>query len=446
MTLENNNLKKKLTDGSFEELYQNTEDFQKLNCAKNAEEVLEILNKYGYNGNSKTLIKEVLELLNEININDLKNVSGGKSLGKKLCHKLGGPALALLAGLTQNVEVTATTASDVQLTTTTLADKLLDQDLSNAKQNKEKHSTPVLRQIVQHISEIFIPLVTMPLINHFRSKNNLLANKPGNDIEDNASSDLPVLSYLYNELKDSLQTKLENLDDLQKGQLFTFINSLLQTINSELHYFKTTNSSSYNLLREIFTGDVLDCRADMLVLDTVEAYLNLSMDVGNLENPKKILTRFQEKLPNSPITDIIEKLVNSTESEKFEVNAFEGEIIDNEYSHQQNEFDDNENEAQQDQTQYLTKKMNYKIAVDYLKHIGYLSDADPSNKDGANSTWTIGDNYADMMGADNDLTLQEHIKNYNNRLESGKITYKGDEQLVFITLVGPENEENGYNF
>ena len=136
MTLENNNLKKKLTDGSFEELYQNTEDFQKLNCAKNAEEVLEILNKYGYNGNSETLIKEILGLLNEININDLKNVSGGNSLGKKFGHKLGGPALALLAGLTPNVRVTATTASDVQLTTTALEAKLLDQALSEAKKTK----------------------------------------------------------------------------------------------------------------------------------------------------------------------------------------------------------------------------------------------------------------------------------------------------------------------
>lgn len=140
MTLENNNLKKKLTDSSFEELYQNTEDFQKLNCAENTEEVLEILNKYGYNGNSETLTREVLELLNEININDLKNVSGGKSLGKKLGHKLGGPALALLAGLTPTVGVNATTASDVQLTTTALEDKLLDQELLEAKQkNRNTH-------------------------------------------------------------------------------------------------------------------------------------------------------------------------------------------------------------------------------------------------------------------------------------------------------------------
>lgn len=47
MILENNDLKKKLTDGSFEKLYQNTEDLGKLNCAKNTEEVLEVLNKYG---------------------------------------------------------------------------------------------------------------------------------------------------------------------------------------------------------------------------------------------------------------------------------------------------------------------------------------------------------------------------------------------------------------
>ena len=243
MTLENNNLKKKLTDGSFEELYQNTKDFQKLNCAKNIEEVLGILNKYGYNGNSETLTREVLELLNEININNLKNVSGGQGLGKKLGHKLGGPALALLAGLTPTVGVNATTASDVQLTTTALEDKLLDQELSEAKQNKKKNSPSLLLPIIQHALELGVPPVLTLLIDHFRGNGQLPQSCPDNVLNNKESSALPVLNDLYNELQCSLQNKFATLNDLQKSQLITFTHHLLQKIDLELHYFKTKHSS-----------------------------------------------------------------------------------------------------------------------------------------------------------------------------------------------------------
>lgn len=336
MTLENNNLKKKLTDGSFEELYQNTEDFQKLNCAKNTEEVLEILNKYGYNGNSKTLIGEVLELLNEININDLKNVSGGKSLGKKLGHKLGGPALALLAGLTPNVEVTATTTS-------ALEDKLLDQDLSKAKQNKEKDSTSLLPLIIQHALEMGGPTLLTLLINNFCGKDQLSQSYPDNVINNKESSDLPALNYFYNELQDSLQTTINGLKETQKGQLIAFTNSLLKTINSELNYFGDTSNSSYDLMEKIFTEEVAGWRADILILRTVEAYLNLPMGVNGeplvSENPEGILTRFHELLPRSPIKSIIENLVDSVKSGKVEGTAFKDAIIINEDSHQSTESD-----------------------------------------------------------------------------------------------------------
>ncbi|MBQ3093077.1 MAG: hypothetical protein IJC57_02350, partial [Clostridia bacterium] len=341
------------TDGSFEELYQNTEDLQKLNCAKNTEEVLEILNKYGYNGNSKTLIREALELLNEININDLKNVSGGNSLGKKFGHKLGGPALALLAGLTPNVRVTATTASDVQLTTTALEARLLDQALSEAKKNKKKHSPSLLLQIIQHAVEIGIPPLLTLLINNFCGKDQLSQSCPDNVINNKESSDLPVLNYFYNELKDSLQTEFGDLNDLKKAQLSAFIHSLLQTINLELHYFETTNSSSYALLEKIFSNGVFARRADMLVLDTVDVYLNLNMNVNDtppaLENPQKLLKRFQKLLPHSPITKIIENLVDSAKSEKVEDTSFADVIETNDSSYQHevkdfSELNDEDNE------------------------------------------------------------------------------------------------------
>ena len=438
MTLENNNLKKKLADGSFEELYQNTEDFQKLNCAKNAEEVLEILNKYGYNGNSETLIREVLELLNEININDLKNVSGGKSLGKKLGHKLGGPALALLAGLTPNVRGTADTASDIQLTTTALDAKLLDaklldQELSKAKQNKNKNSTSLVPTITPHAAEIVISSLLTVVIKNSFGKDQLSQSCPDNVINNEKSSDLPVLNNFYNELKDSLQTDYYSLTDLKRGLLYAFIHSLLQTINLELHYFEKRSSSSGALLEKIFTDDVLDCRADMLILRTVEAYLNPSMDVDNpppaLENPDDLLTRFRHTLPDSPITNIIENLVNSAKNEKVE-------IIDSEDSHQRNKFDDNENNEndENDPPKYRTKKMGYNEAVNYLKKIGYLSNADSLENGGINPLWTIGNDYYYQFENEPNLTLQEHIEHYNAKLQSEEIKYTDKEKLTFITL------------
>lgn len=498
MTLENNNLKKKLTEGSFEELYQNTEDFQKLNCAKNIEEVLGILNKYGYNGNSETLIKEVLELLNEININDLKNVSGGKGLGKKLAHKLGGPALALLAGLTPTVEITATTGSEIQLPTTSLEDELFVQALSKARKNKKKNSTSLLLPIIQHMSEIGIPPFLVLLIKHFRGKDQLSQSCTDNVINNKKSSALPVLDYLYNELKDSLKNKFKYLENMQVIKLVTFIDSLLKTIDLKLNYFEDTSSSSYDLLEQNFNAKAKDYRADMLILRTVEAYLQLNMNIDNpntgSELPKELLKRFQVLLPNSPVTHIIHKLVNSAESEKVEITTVEDKIIDEEDRYQHDElggvednaleteimntddnytgtmrngspidFDFDQSQTQelledekedyyqddaeiQNQIEYPTEEMNYKTAVKYLKSIEYLSPAEPSTDAGEKSLWTIGEDYANIWGYNNELTLQEHIKNYNNRLESGKITYKGDEKLVFITLIGPDNGDNDCEF
>lgn len=74
-------------------------------------------------------------------------------------------------------------------------------------------------------------------------------------------------------------------------------------------------------------------------------------------------------------------------------------------------------------------------AVNYLKNIGYLSDVDPPDDAGADSLWTIGEKYMNVMGTGNELTLQDHIGNYTVRLQSGEINYTGEEPLVLITLV-----------
>ena len=164
---------------------------------------------------------------------------------------------------------------------------------------------------------------------------------------------MPVLNYFYNELNDSLQTDFGDLNDLKKAQLSAFIHSLLQTINLELHYFETTNSSSYALLEKIFSNGVFARRADMLVLDTVDVYLNLNMNVNDtppaLENPEKLLKRFQKLLPHSPITKIIENLVDSAKSEKVEDTSFADVIETNDSSYQHevkdfSELNDEDNE------------------------------------------------------------------------------------------------------
>lgn len=259
------------------------------------------------------------------------------------------------------------------------------------------------------------------------------------------------------------------------GQLITFINSLLQKIDLELHYFETTNSSSYALLKKIFSDDVSDWRVDMFILRTVEAYLNLPVNVANKppasENPEEILTRFQEKLPNSPIDQIVKNLVDSAKSESVEDKAVEDVIKNADGSYQNSTLDDEDNEfdltqsqtgeiigndptpsdeyereEQKDQTKYPRVEMDYKTAVKYLKRIAYLSDAPPSTDAGESPIWTIGENYADTWGYNTDLTLQKHIANYNEALKYDRIAYDGNEELVFIELVDTGNEEDGADF
>ncbi|MBP3320394.1 MAG: hypothetical protein J6K87_01960 [Clostridia bacterium] len=105
-----------------------------------------------------------------------------------------------------------------------------------------------------------------------------------------------------------------------------------------------------------------------------------------------------------------------------------------------------ESDEQQDPPTYPTEKLNYDAAVNYLKRIEYLSDADPSYGNGKTSIWTIGENYASVDGYYDNLTLQEHITNYNDRLQSGDIKYTGGEELVFITLIEPDNDDNDNGF
>ena len=191
------------------------------------------------------------------------------------------------------------------------------------------------------------------LINNFCGKDQLSQSYPDNVINNKESSDLPALNYFYNELQDSLQTTINGLKETQKGQLIAFTNSLLKTINSELNYFGDTSNSSYDLMEKIFTEEVAGWRADILILRTVDVYLNLNMNVNDtppaLENPEKLLKRFQKLLPHSPITKIIENLVDSAKSEKVEDTSFADVIETNDSSYQHevkdfSELNDEDNE------------------------------------------------------------------------------------------------------
>lgn len=307
MTLENNNLKKKLTDNSFEELYQNTEDFQKLNCAKNTEEVLEILNKYGYNGNSETLTREVLELLNEININDLKNVSGGKSLGKKLGHKLGGPALALLAGLTPIVGVNATTASDVQLTTTALEAKLLDQALSEAKKNKKKHSPSLLLPIIQHALEIGVPPVLTLLINHFRS------NVAHTAVNETFEKQLAYLEEEYESIKDSLYNRFDCTKEHSK-RFVVFVYNLISLLNSEQQLQKSSGGLMIWFTETMNSLDAFHNQTNILLL-IIAKFLNIEIDT---EEPKLDPQSLTDKISDT-LYPFIEKIIQDIDKTKSQM-------------------------------------------------------------------------------------------------------------------------------
>lgn len=466
MILENNNLKKKLTDGSFEELYQNTEDFQKLNCAKNTEEVLEVLNKYGYSENSEILTKEVLELLNEINTNDLRNVSGGKNSGAKFI----GVTLALLAG----VEKTFSTVVDLPKPKTgesivRLEQRLLDRELSSQNKKREAGKPSIFLKIGKHAAEITIPAFMVFLIDEFRAKHKLPQTAPEEIIKGKETSRLSVLNCLYTKLKDCLSSKFDDLKDLQKIQLVTFINSLLREIDLKLNYFESKNQTLASFLEELYSADDISTyKTDMLILHAVRAYLKMDED-ENLVELDELLETYNRKLPASPLANIISDLVHSTrnvgpdlDAENIDENQNEA-VLQPESPSQNEVFDEVLEENDYDKIDpvefrqaphndvndlrenphlygrmpqnYAQVDMNYAKAVGYLRKIGYLAaDAGPVVRQDNKPLWTIANAYYDKFETGPDLTLQEHISNYNAALSKGSITYAGDEQLVFITL------------
>lgn len=101
-----NKLKKMAENNKFEELMNNRQELERLSKIKDISEVLDILNKYGYNGNKHDLERDLFEMLQGLSEEDLQNISGGKILNKKyLAGLMGGLTMMSSMGLRTSAQV-----------------------------------------------------------------------------------------------------------------------------------------------------------------------------------------------------------------------------------------------------------------------------------------------------------------------------------------------------
>ena len=111
--MKENKLKKMAENNKFEELMNNTKELERLSKIKDISEVLDILNKYGYNGNKNELERDLFEILQGLSEDDLKNISGGKILNKKyLAGLMGG--LTMMGAMGLNTSAHAENQSKVK--------------------------------------------------------------------------------------------------------------------------------------------------------------------------------------------------------------------------------------------------------------------------------------------------------------------------------------------
>lgn len=111
--MKENKLKKMAENNKFEELMNNTKELERLSKIKDISEVLDVLNKYGYNGNKNDLERDLFEILQGLSEDDLKNISGGRILNKKhLAGLMGG--LTMMSAMGLNTSARAETQSTVK--------------------------------------------------------------------------------------------------------------------------------------------------------------------------------------------------------------------------------------------------------------------------------------------------------------------------------------------
>ena len=98
--MKENKLKSMAENNKFEELMKNKQELERLSNITDISEVLDILNKYGYNGTKQDLESDLFEILQGLSEEDLQNISGGKILNKKyLAGLMGGLTMMGSMGL-----------------------------------------------------------------------------------------------------------------------------------------------------------------------------------------------------------------------------------------------------------------------------------------------------------------------------------------------------------
>ena len=101
-----NKLKSMAENNKFEELMNNKQELERLSKIKDISEVLDVLNKYGYNGTKQDLGRDLFEILQGLSEDDLQNISGGRILNKKhLAGLMGGLTMMGAMGLTTSAQV-----------------------------------------------------------------------------------------------------------------------------------------------------------------------------------------------------------------------------------------------------------------------------------------------------------------------------------------------------
>ena len=69
-----NKLKIMAESKEFEELMNNKKELERLSKIKDISEVLDVLNKYGYNGTKQDLERDLFEILQGLSEDDLQNI------------------------------------------------------------------------------------------------------------------------------------------------------------------------------------------------------------------------------------------------------------------------------------------------------------------------------------------------------------------------------------
>lgn len=250
-------------------------------------------------------------MLNKINTDDLRNVSGGKNSGAKFISV----TLALLAGVGTNLSADEIFPKEkTSQFTVELEERLLNQELSRQEKKSKTGKTSVLLKLGRDAVNISVTALVSFLIQRFRDKNNLNQSRPRDTVPERIDIDLQILVGLYERVSSCPEISINKLDPIQQSNAVTFACSLICKIDSELHFFTTSGTDPAKFVKNFLTTDANQLPPSSFVLQMVGQYLGLESAKStreNLDESENILESFREKLPTSPLAKIIEGLANS---------------------------------------------------------------------------------------------------------------------------------------